>query len=188
MEPIPAWFHLLVTPLAMLLVFALNARVSFRRADLRSIVEAERLQTVLLEELKALALLYRANIELLDRGEHTLLSPRAPMAVYRAHLGRLSTIDTGLVRNLIHIHIRNEHIEMLMSARAKTARGGSVTVYLFENKEPMDPQFRVLLETNLEELTACLRSYEPNWELSRDGAFKYSNHSSQLSGIARAIP
>jgi len=152
----PLWFHEMITPVMMLCVFMLNARTSFRRTDIKSGQEAERLQQVLIEELRALSQLYAANIDLLDRHEHILMAPRAPMVVYRANIVRLHTIDAGLVADLIAIHTKNEQIEMLMSAKAKTVRGGSATVFLFDT---MDSMFRPMLEDFAAELTRCIEKY-----------------------------
>ena len=140
----------------MLCVFMLNARTSFRRMDVKSGQEAERLQQVLIEELRALSELYTANIDLLDRHEQILMAPRAPMVVYRANIARLHTIDPGLVADLIAIHNKNEQIEMLISAKAKTVRGGSATVFLFDT---MDPKIQPMLEDFSEEITQCIEKY-----------------------------
>lgn len=40
----PVWFHEILTPLMMLMVFALNIVTSFRRADRKSEQEAQRLE------------------------------------------------------------------------------------------------------------------------------------------------
>jgi hypothetical protein len=152
----PQWFHEIITPAMMLCVFMLNARTSYRRLDVRTAQEAERLQQVLIEELRALSELYTANIDLLGRHEQILMAPRAPMVVYRANIARLHTIDPGLVADLIAIHARNEQIEMLMSARAKTVRGGSATVFLFDT---MDPKFQPMLRDFAEEITRCIEKY-----------------------------
>jgi hypothetical protein len=152
----PQWFHEMITPIMMLCVFMLNARTSFRRMDVKSVQEAERLQQVLIEELRALSELYSANIDLLDHHEQILMAPRAPMVVYRANIARLHTIDPGLVADLIAIHNRNEQIEMLMSAKAKTVRGGSATVFLFDT---MDSKFQPMLEDFSEEITRCIEKY-----------------------------
>jgi hypothetical protein len=59
----PQWFHEMIKPVMMLCVFMLNARTSFRRMDVKSGQEAERLQQVLIEELRALSeLLQRISI------------------------------------------------------------------------------------------------------------------------------
>jgi hypothetical protein len=152
----PQWFHEMITPVMMLCVFMLNARVSYRRLDIRTAQETERLQQVLIEELRALSELYAANIDLLDRHEQILMAPRAPMVVYRANIARLHSIDPDLVADLIAIHNKNEQIEMLLSAKAKTVRGGSATVFLFD---AMDPKFQPMLEDFAEEITRCIEKY-----------------------------
>ena len=134
----PQWFHEMITPVMMLCVFMLNARTSFRRMDVKSGQEAERLQQVLIEELRALSSFTPRISICLDRHEQILMAPRAPMVVYRANIARLHTIDPGLVADLIAIHNKNEQIEMLVSAKAKTVRGGSATVFLFDT---MDSKF-----------------------------------------------
>lgn len=152
----PQWVHEMITPVMMLCVFMLNARTSYRRLDVRTAQEAERLQQVLIEELRALSEIYAANIDLLDHHEQILMAPRAPMVVYRANIARLHTIDPALVADLIAIHNKNEQIEMLLSAKAKTVRGGSATVFLFET---MDPKFRPMLEDFSEEIARCIEKY-----------------------------
>jgi hypothetical protein len=152
----PQWFHEMITPVMMLCVFMLNARTSYRRLDVRTAQETERLQQVLIEELRALAELYAANIDLLDRHEQILMAPRAPMVVYRANIARLHTIDPGLVADLIAIHNKNEQIEMLLSAKAKTVRGGSATVFLFDT---MDSKFQPMLEDFSNEIAQCIEKY-----------------------------
>jgi hypothetical protein len=92
----------------------------------------------------------------LDHHEQILMAPRAPMVVYRANIARLHTIDPGLVSDLIAIHNKNEQIEMLMSAKAKTVRGGSATVFLFDT---MDSKFQPMLEDFAEEITRCIEKY-----------------------------
>jgi hypothetical protein len=100
--------------------------------------------------------LYTANIDLLDRHEQILMAPRAPRVVYRANIARLHTIDPGLVADLIAIHNKNEQIEMLMSAKAKTVRGGSATVLLFDT---MDSKFQPMLEDFSKEIAQCIEKY-----------------------------
>lgn len=100
--------------------------------------------------------LYTANIDLLDRHEQILMAPRAPMVVYRANIARLHTIDPDLVADLIAIHNKNEQIKMLMSAKAKTVRGGSATVFLFDT---MDSKFQPMLEDFTKEISQCIEKY-----------------------------
>ena len=78
------------------------------------------------------------------------------MVVYRANIARLHTIDPGLVADLIAIHNKNEQIEMVLSAKAKTVRGGSATVFLFDT---MDSKFQPMLEDFSEEITRCIEKY-----------------------------
>jgi hypothetical protein len=153
----PQWFHEMITPVMMLCVFMLNARTSFRRMDNKSGQEAERLQQILVEELRALLQLYAANIDLLECHEQVLMAPRAPMVVYRANIARLHTLDdAGLVADLIAIHNKNEQIEMLLQAKAKSVRGGSATVFLFDT---VDAKFQPMLEDFAEQITACIEKY-----------------------------
>lgn len=96
-----------------------------------------------------------------------LLSLKSSINIFRANLGRLSTIDVDVARHLVSIHTRNEHVEMLMSARAKYVRGGVVTSHLFEPGFPMATEIQNLLKANLQEIDAVVSAYNA-WRETAD--------------------
>jgi hypothetical protein len=144
----------------MLVVCAMNLIWAHRRAEGRSQLDGRRLQAALTEELSLLADLYRSNLDLLDKTDVRLLSTRMPMAVYRANLGRLNLIEENLVRRLVAVHAKNEHLEMLVAERAKMIKAGQCTVYVFEKDDPSLDDLRARFTMGIQHIEAAIETLE----------------------------
>lgn len=136
-------------PIMMIMICALNLIVTHRRAENRFSLDARRLQAALVEELHLLSKLYKSNLELLGRQEVRLISTRAPLAIFRANIGRITLLDEETIRCLVSIHANNEHIEMLVSERAKSIKNGQCTVYVFDKDDQSVATFHDLFAEGL---------------------------------------
>ncbi len=125
------WLHF-APAILMLVIFCINLTLTHRSVRVRSSTEAARFQVAMLAELEGLAELYRKNLELLRKDAHYLLSTRSAVAVYRGNIGRLTLLDEAQIRGLVSVHSANEHIEILLSAHAKSVKSGAALIYRFE--------------------------------------------------------
>lgn len=133
-EGVPV-LQMLVMPVMMISICAMNLIVTHRRAENRSSLDARRLQAALVEELQLLAKLYRSNLDLLDRPELRLISTRIPLAIFRGNVGRITLLDEDVIRPVVSVHANNEHLETMVSERAKTIKNGQCTVYVFDKDD-----------------------------------------------------
>jgi hypothetical protein len=136
-------------PIMMIMVCAMNLVVTHKRAESRLSIDGRRLQAALVEELHLLAKLYRSNLDLLERQEVRLISTRMPLAIFRGNIGRITLLNEDAIRRLVGVHANNEHIEMMVSERAKSIKNGQCTIYVFDKDEQSLVDFRGLFGEGL---------------------------------------
>jgi hypothetical protein len=103
---------------------ALNHLITHRRVEKRYALEAFRLRVALLAELRMLKDLYIANLRLIDGKANYLLSGRSAVFVYRANLGRLTSLfGPAQIDCLVKVFARNELVESMLTAHA-VCKGG----------------------------------------------------------------
>jgi len=110
--------------LLMFGMVTLNHLIMHHRAERRYALEAGRLRSALLAELRALHKVYLANLDLIDRKANYLLSTRPVAAVYRGNLPRLTSLfEPPVIEPLVTWFAENEALEAKLAAQA-TSKGG----------------------------------------------------------------
>jgi len=116
MHPTVIW-TLNLAPIAMMLgIVIANHIMMHRRKGQTDQVEAAKLRTALLSELRSLQDIYRVNLELIENRGRYLISTRAPIMVYKNNLGRVTMLlEHAEIEKLVALFSRNDIIEELVS-------------------------------------------------------------------------
>jgi hypothetical protein len=118
------WMWHLSPVLLMLGMVTLNHLIVHHRTERRYALEAARLRSALIAELRALHKLYRTNLDLIEKKANYLLSTRTIVVVYKANLGRLTSLfEPAVIERLVSWFFENEVLEAQLAAQA-TSRGG----------------------------------------------------------------
>ena len=187
MTELGAFLLSLAMPLMMVLICAVNLFVTHRRSESRLSLDGKRLETALVEELRLLARLYRSNLKLLENEELRLISTRMPLAVFRGNVGRITLLEEESIRRVIAVHGNNEHIEMMVSERAKSIKNGQCTVYIFEKGEHSFVHFRELFMESLELVKNAIVSLEGKRPASELASPSWESNSTVIGNIGRSL-
>lgn len=116
MHPTVIWTLNLASIAVMLGIVIINHIMMHRRKGQNDEAEAGKLRTALLSELRALQDIYRVNLQLIENRGRYLISTRAPLMVYKSHLGRLTVLlEHAEIEKLVTLFSRNDIIEELVS-------------------------------------------------------------------------
>jgi hypothetical protein len=116
MHPTVIWTLNLASIAVMLGIVIVNHIMMHRRKGQTDQVEAGKLRTALLSELRSLQDIYRVNLQLIENRGRYLISTRAPIMVYKSNLGRLTVLlEHGEIEKLVALFSRNDIIEELVS-------------------------------------------------------------------------
>jgi hypothetical protein len=114
-----------LSPIVLMLgMVTLNHLILHHRTERRYALEADRLRSALLAELRALQKVYLTNLDLIESKANYLLSTRSVAAVYRGNLPRLTSLfEPPVIEPLVTWFAENEALERRLAAQA-TSRGG----------------------------------------------------------------
>ena len=114
--------------IVMLGTLTINHVLNRQQAEKRAALETMRFRLALSIEMQALSTLYNDNLDLLNRDAEYVLSTRQSAIVYRGNLGRLMTLDTPVLEQVVAVYAENERIEALLAANAKSANALSYRI------------------------------------------------------------
>jgi hypothetical protein len=124
MHPTVIWTLNLASIAVMLGAVIINHVMTHRRKGQADQLEAAKLRTALLSELRALQDIYRVNLDLIENKARYLISTRSPIMVYKSNLARLTILlERSAIEKLVSLFSRNEIIEQLVSVHSN-GRGG----------------------------------------------------------------
>jgi len=118
------WMWHLSPLVVMFGMVTLNHLIMHHRMERRYALEADRLRSALLAELRALHKVYMTNLELIDSKAGYVVSTRSVAAVYRGNLPRLTSLfEPPVIEPLVTWFAENEALEGKLAAQA-TSKGG----------------------------------------------------------------
>jgi len=119
------WMWHLLPLMLMLGMVGLNHLIVHQRAERRYELEASRLRSALVAELRALHKLYLTNLDLIESKANYVLATRSPV-IYRGNLGRFASLfESALIEHLVTLFAENELLEAHLSAQANNRAGVS---------------------------------------------------------------
>jgi hypothetical protein len=179
------WMWHFLPVMLMLGMVALNHFIMHQRAERRYALEASRLTSALLAELRALLKLYLTNLELIETKANYLLSTRSSAVIYKGNLGRFTSLfEPPLIEGLVTWFAENELLEARLAAQANSKGGIAYAV----TPETQIEEFRQMFATGADALrTACI-ALEQRGEPQSDGAVMYRGSAIGVLGqVAAAL-